>query len=547
MIEKDYFIEEYINKDRTLLDISKELNIPEPTLRDWLKKYNIKKTLITDILTKEAFQKEYVDNCKSLKEIAELYNLNYIQVKNLRKRYKIEKSTKDIHKATIKGMIEKYGTATPLNNSNIKQKFQETCLKKYGVDHPFKCNDIKDKIKNTNIEKYGVKNPLQNNTINNKRLQTNLERYGNSNLFEVDTIKNKALETLNNKYGVNHRSQIGKDQEILKIINNKELLKEYFINNFSNNTINEIADKIGYHYSAVLKIINENDLRDIIKFYPDKSYLEKEIIEFLKSNNIINIQTNTREILSNHLEIDIYLPDYNVGVEINGDYWHSDIFKDNNYHQRKQIDALSKNIFIYNIFEYEWKYKQDIIKSQLLNLLNKTTNKIYARNCEIKEISSKTKSLFLDKNHLQGNDKSSINLGLYNNNQLISVMTFCKARFTNKYTYELSRFCSLLNYNNVGAFSRLLKYFINNFLKDNESIVTYSNLAKGVGNTYLKNGFTFSHLSAPNYIWINLYNYDIKTRYQCQMKNEVQTMRDKKYNRIFDCGNKVWYYKKCNK
>ena len=53
-----------------------------------------------------------------------------------------------------------------------------------------------------------------------------------------------------------------------------------------------------------------------------------------------------------------------------------------------------------HIYEDDWFYKKTIIKSRILNLLNKS-EKIYARKCEIKEIDSKLCKKFLNDNHIQ--------------------------------------------------------------------------------------------------------------------------------------------------
>jgi len=44
-----------------------------------------------------------------------------------------------------------------------------------------------------------------------------------------------------------------------------------------------------------------------------------------------------------------------------------------------------QGIRLVHIFEDEWLYKQDIVKSRMKNILNITTNKIYARKCVVKE------------------------------------------------------------------------------------------------------------------------------------------------------------------
>ena len=81
-----------------------------------------------------------------------------------------------------------------------------------------------------------------------------------------------------------------------------------------------------------------------------------------------------------------------------------------------------------HIFEDEWLFKKEIVKSRLLNLIGKTPNKIYARKCEIKEISSKDSVKFLEENHIQGNVNSKIRIGLFYNDELVSLMTFGSLR-----------------------------------------------------------------------------------------------------------------------
>ena len=57
-----------------------------------------------------------------------------------------------------------------------------------------------------------------------------------------------------------------------------------------------------------------------------RSHYEDEIVEMLRKEfNITNIELNKRGLLSSGKEIDIYLPDYKVGIEFNGEYWHCDL------------------------------------------------------------------------------------------------------------------------------------------------------------------------------------------------------------------------------
>ncbi|MFW5848018.1 MAG: hypothetical protein ACOCVF_03800 [bacterium] len=200
-----------------------------------------------------------------------------------------------------------------------------------------------------------------------------------------------------------------------------------------------------------------------INYNTPKSQFENEIYNFLSKyvNNIIKRDKTT----INPYELDFFLPDYKLAIEFNGNYYHSyEKLNDKYYHQRKTDLCESKNILLIHIFQYQWENKQDIIKSIILSKLGIFKNKIYARKCKVIEVSNKDKSTFLNNNHLQGKDNSSIKLGLYYGDELVSLMTFGKRKISgSKSRLEMIRFCNKINTQVIGGASKLFKYFINNY------------------------------------------------------------------------------------
>lgn len=209
--------------------------------------------------------------------------------------------------------------------------------------------------------------------------------------------------------------------------------------------------------------------------------------------------------------------------------------------------------------------KTDIIVSKIKHNLNiNHGNKIYARKCEVREIDSSLKNKFLEKNHIQGKDFSTIKLGLFFNNELMSVMTFCKPRIslghkTNSvYDYELSRFASDINVTVVGGFSKMLSYFKKNY--EWENIITYADKRFSQGNLYEKNNFTSQTDSKPSYNYINLnknsYTLEYRFKYRKQelkkffphnfddSKSERQIMIENGFTQVFNLGNYVFTYTK---
>ncbi len=279
---------------------------------------------------------------------------------------------------------------------------------------------------------------------------------------------------------------------------------------------------------------------------------EETIENFLKR---YHINYKHRFKIGKH-EIDFYIPEFNIGIEIDGLYWHSELLgKDKTFHIIKTNLCTINNIQLIHIFENEFISKTKIIMNRLKNVLKLIKQSVYARNCEIKVMDGHIKNKFLNKYHLQGEDKSCINLGLFYKNRLVSVMTFSKLRKalgqTHKINhYELSRFCSINNFNIVGGASKLLSYFKKTY--NPEQIITYADRRWSCGNLYYKLGFKLDHISKPNY-WYFKNNKHIYHRFNFRksiLKNKLENfnsnetewenMQHNGWNRIWDCGNLVF-------
>lgn len=281
---------------------------------------------------------------------------------------------------------------------------------------------------------------------------------------------------------------------------------------------------------------------------------EISVLDFIKLNYNGYIDISNRKILKGK-ELDIYLPDLNLAFEFNGLYWHSESFKEKDYHLNKTKECLNKGIQLIHIWEDDWDNKQDIVKSIILNKLGKNTKKIYARKCEIKEIyDNKIIRDFLEENHIQGFVGSKVKLGLYYNNELVSLMTFGNLRRnlgqkSKEGSYELLRFCNKLNTSVIGGASKLFKYFIKNY--NFKEIISYSDNSRSNGNLYKVLGFQLLKNTISNYYWVvesvrkNRFNFRkdklIKKGYDPN-KTEIEIMNELGYYRIFDCGSIKWIY-----
>ena len=458
-----------------------------------------------------------------------------------------------------------------LSSEETRRKIKDTNIKRYGKENAFQFSA--EKIKQTKLDRYGDSNynnrdkfkktllahggiGWQSDIIQSKIKKTKLDRYGDSNYNNRDKMRLTNIKL----YGENSYTKTFEYWKSTVINNNLSELELYEIFNlindddwltaaYRNNTVLGLAKSLNISYKPLI-----NRLIKLNEYIPKdhKSLIEKIIYDELLrlSDNIIK---NSRSIIS-PLELDFYMPDDNLAIEINGLYWHSELYGINkNYHLNKTRLCKEKGIQLLHIFENEI-YDEKIFKiwkSIIRNKLGKSS-KIFARKCEIKEVSSKETRNFLDMNHLQGNCPSSINLGLFYNDELVSLMTFGKSRYNKKIDWELLRFCNKLNYSVVGGASRLFKYFLKKY---DGSVISYADMRRSDGGLYRNLGFELSHKSGPNYWYFKNNNIELESRIMYQkhkLKNKLkifdknltewENMQLNGYNRIFDCGNQVWIY-----
>jgi len=456
----------------------------------------------------------------------------------------------------VKG-YSKYCSSKCSNNSEeVKKKKKQTCLKNYDVENPMQSEEIRETHKYTCLRKYGVENPSQSEETKKKKILAYLQHYGVFHPLNHPDIKKTIKDTCLRRYGVENVSQY-------LIINKK--IKESYIKSFFEKLLNSDRLKgkvipnftldeyhgVHYKYSWICTKceqpfeghINNANIPRCPTCYPSSggsSKSEKEVADFVKSLGI-QIKTNTRKLIS-PLELDIYVPSHKLAIEFNGLYWHSELNgKDKNYHLNKTLQCKSKGIQLLHIFEDEWIDKQEIVKSIITAKLGLIQNKLYARKCIIKSVPSNEAKLFLFDNHLQG-PINGTHLGLYYNEELLSLLTYGKSRFNKSWNYEILRFCNKINISVTGGLSKLLKHANLN------SVITYADLRYGTGESYLKCGFTYHKQTPPSYYYLdkNIQRFN-RLQFQKHLLSEKldifdsdltewQNMQLNDYDRIWDCG-----------
>ena len=390
-----------------------------------------------------------------------------------------------------------------------------------------------------------------------------IKKYGVSNTWALASTKDKIKSTMLNKYGVEHHS---KNAGIMMKIRESMLSTKGFRNNFpdqySNLTDDELfnvlfkSGKVKHIHEAALELnITYTSARVLFSKYAiERKYGPYSIEEtnfknMIESSFEVTTSSGDRKMLDGK-EIDIWIPESNLGIEYHGLYWHSG---ESNRHVEKAKAATSKGINLLQFWSSELRAKEDVVMSIISSKLGKNTV-IFARRCVIRELSSAEYRDFCNENHLQGASNASVRIGLYFEDELVSLMSFAKSRFSKSVEWEMIRFCSKRFVTVTGGASRLWKYFLKTHLPN--SVVTYADARISNGSFYTKMGFKFSHHSSPNY-W---YTKDFRTlesrvKYQKHKlsglldtydddKSEKDNMIDAGFHIISDAGNLVYKWRK---
>ena len=449
---------------------------------------------------------------------------------------------------------EKYGGNNPISDPAILEKFKNTCIERYGVDNPSKSKLIQNKVRNTLIEHYGVDTPIKNPEIEKKRRNTWLEKYGVEHPCKTEEVRERQKQTWMEHYGVDHMS---KADAIRKVIseNHRINLWESRLNIAEDRNFEILSTKEAYinkeewiyKCKTCGNIITTSKGPAEVRCYtchPVHEFVsnkERSVAEWVRSIYSGTVITSDRSMIAPY-ELDIYIPERNLAIEFDGAYWHSERFKERDYHQKKSLLCMNKGIRLIHIPELIWEYKRDIIKSIIENALGVYKYRVFARNCTIRTIGSSQYRNFLDENHIQGAIVSKQRYGLYYNTELVAVLGYGSSRFA-KGELELHRFCIKKEWNIPGAFSKLLKHS-----KFHGSSYIDLNYFNGAG--YLKSGFKFIRNTEPSYVWLKPETGQVYSRYQTQKHkleklleyfdpelSETQNMELHGFEKVYDAGN----------
>lgn len=425
----------------------------------------------------------------------------------------------------------------------ISRKRTETVMKRYGIKNVGEDERVKEKRTSTMIQRYGVDSALKSEVFLKKQKDSMVRRFG------VDSYQ-KTVDSKRKHYAKAYQTILGWSDYVMPMFSEDEY------HGWKHGEVYRWrCAECGEEFESdlhVTQLYGIERLPRCPKCHPpltNESTGEVELRNFISLLYRGEMCLHEKKMLGGP-EIDIYLPAIKVGFEYDGLFFHNEFSgKDSSYHLYKTEECERRGVRLVHVFEDEWLFHRKIVEDRIRNIIGVGGEKIYARNCVLKQVEAKETDDFLNQNHLQGGDNASVRYGLFHRGELVSVMTFGRPRFARSYDWEMIRFASKLGTVVVGGASRLLKAFSRSH---RGIVVSYADRRYSVGKLYEKLGFNKIGNSKPNYWWCK--NKIKLSRYQCQKrklrkllgdgfdekKSEADNMHANGWSKVYDCGNIVF-------
>ena len=445
--------------------------------------------------------------------------------------------------------LKKYGSGSPAGSAVVQELIKKSNLQKYGVPSTLMLPIVKEKIARTNLQKYGNTNPAKSPQIIDQIKQTHANRTPVQRLAEQISRRNTNLQ----RYGYEYPQQMKSARDKSSAINRAS---------FVENGLPEVFQRLQEEYEVLPMFLASSWSGTDTRYQWVHAKCGKE---FLAAGNVSRgircpycktksrVQTTVesfcedpfepenRSVLAPY-EIDVFVKSKNVGIEVNGIFWHHDR-RPNLPLVKKTELAEARGIKLLHFWDFEVSNKPKIVK-QIIESKTGHSTRYFARKMTIRKILTPEARKFFNENHLSGFAQASTTYGMFNGDLLCSALSVSKPRFSKEYDLEIVRFASA-GCTVVGGLSKFLAQIKRDF--GDVSIMTFADRRISCGAAYKAVGFELIAKTAPNYFYFK--GGLILSRYAAQKKklktllpnfdealSEYQNMINHGFLRCFDSG-----------
>lgn len=285
--------------------------------------------------------------------------------------------------------------------------------------------------------------------------------------------------------------------------------REQLVRMYETENLQEIGRSIGASDVSVGKAFKKHE----IDVKPNghrhgTSIFESELADFVEQTGL-EIIRNDRSLIG-PMELDVYVSSKQIALEFNGIYWHSEKFKDKNYHYDKWKACNDQGIQLIQVWEDQWLNRRPQVESMIKAKLGFSDRpRVYARKTAVQEVTTSEARTFLDDFHIQGFASGTCYVALFSEDEIVAVCVF-KSKGGSK--YELTRYATSCSV--IGGFTKCLSYFEKLFSPS--EIATFADLCLSDGSLYSSNGWTADKLLKPDYMY--LYNNERQHKFGFRLK-----------------------------
>lgn len=231
------------------------------------------------------------------------------------------------------------------------------------------------------------------------------------------------------------------------------------------------------------------------------SKFEKEIADYVAE--ILpgeEVRTSVRQYRKDGIaELDVFIPGRMIAIEANGTYYHSEAFKDRNYHKKKVEECRRIGIRLIQVWEDEWRNRQEVVRRMLAHKLGVSTlPRLSARKTSASFISSAEAQMFMEQHHIQGWASASYHLALEHEDTVVAVMSLKKTR-SNGQELRLERYATAAVV--AGGQSKLIR-FAEQEIPGWDSLVTFADAQVSDGSLYEQTGWVREAEIPPDYRYL---------------------------------------------
>lgn len=189
-------------------------------------------------------------------------------------------------------------------------------------------------------------------------------------------------------------------------------------------------------------------------------------------------------VLPSGKELDIVVPDHHLAIEFDGVFWHSEAAEKeahakplpHNYHAEKTREAREQGYQLVHVWEDDWLHRRELVMRALAHRLRAVDRlpdvlpdinplayeRLYARKLTVRTVPGDVARRFWQDNHLQGPVNCSVNIGLYDQNDVLRALLGVGRKNHGSRvslpegTWDIQRYATLGTV--VGGFTRLLAH-----------------------------------------------------------------------------------------